>query len=824
MNKKNLFVRIFLALVLVFSSTAAFAQESDWYYNKPIKYVTFKGLNSIKKSDLDGITASFNGKKFDDQLFADLLNRLFSLDYFDDIMPQALPGDSKYSSVEIQLTVVEKPLVSKILFSGNNRIRSNDLASEIKVKEKDIYRSYAVLSDERLIRDYYISKGYTTVRVTSSAENTEDGVVLTFHINEGQQTVVGEINFEGNQVVSSKTLKSKISLKEVGFLGKGSFQESALEADKQTIVAYYQNRGYVDAKILDVTRELSYNEEKARDELKITFVLQEGSQYNFGGITFEGNQVFSTETLNALIKIKEGTLFNQAKFQESLMAVEDLYYENGYTYNAFLPQVEKNTDTKTISFRLNITENPRSHIENVIIKGNTKTKDYIIRRELPMESGDIFSKAKITSGLRNLYNLQFFSAVVPEIIQGSEEGLVDVVYSVEEQSTTTLDFGFTFSGVTDPDELPVALYVKIQDSNLFGEGKSVSASTTLSTEEQSVDLSYSQNWLFGLPIGASVSLGYSHSNANALRNKLDVDGNVKGDSYYMEFEQHSFNLSGMIGHRWSFDWALLSLNGGITGSLVNNIYDGSIYVPLDSNVSHYNNNWAPKNSIFASASLDNRNISADPTAGWFFSERLAWYGLLPKGVFAFAPEWGETEFYLRSDSKFEYYWTLVDKPVSDDWAFHLTLMAYSGLSVQLPVPGTIIKDTNKLYIDGMFNGRGWYIYNNASRRGSFMWTNSLELRWPFIPNILALDIFVDAVNVSKTAQDFFAGQNQADNWYFSFGPSLRFAIPQFPLRLLLCNTFHVEDGQVKFVDKYCSEQVPWYKNWNFVLSFNIANR
>ena len=505
------------------------------------------------------------------------------------------------------------------------------------------------------------------------------------------------------------------------------------------------------------------------------------------------------------------------------MAVTDLYYENGYTANQFKPSVRKDTDAKVISYDIAIVENPRSHIENILIKGNTRTKENVIRREIPVKDGDIFSKAKITSSMRNLYNLQYFSAVQPEIQQGSEENLVNIVFNLEEQSTTTLEFGFTFSGVTDPDELPISLYVKWQDSNLFGEGKSVSIGTTLSTDEQSVTMSYGENWLFGLPITTQFSLEYKHSNNYALRTRMMPDGTIDDDSYYMMYEQHEFSLGASLGHRWTPDFAILSLSGGVSGSLIDNIYNSGIYTPVDNSISLYNNNWAPKNAIWTQFSADNRDINYDPSSGWFFSQKESWYGLLPKGSFSFAPEWGETEFYLRTDTKAEKYFTLINKPITDSWSLKFVLMAYSGLSLQFPLPDSSIGQTSKLYIDGMFNGRGWSNYNSV--RGQALWSNILEVRMPIVPGVFALDMFCDAATNKDTSSELFTDFANANDWYFSFGPGLRFTIPQFPLRLLLTNNFKLDDsGNVVWRNKYDTATVNWYENWNFVLSFNLTNK
>jgi outer membrane protein insertion porin family len=773
----------------------------NWYYGKLIKSVTFKGLKNVQSKEVDGITSGFIGRPFSDTVFSDMLDRIYALDMFDDVNPEALPGDARKSTVAIVFTVTERPVISRIFFTGNRQVRDAELKDKITVKDKDVYVESKVLVDERAIRDLYLGKGFTNVKVSSKTKTTAKGIEVTFVVDEGRATVISNIAFRGNKVVSSKTLKSKLKLKEVGLFNKGAFQESMLEADKQAVVSYYQDSGYIDASVIDVTREIAVNEAKNRDELTITFVIQEGSQYSFGGISFKGNSIFSSDQLQNLIKLKSGSVFNETKFNEGLMAVADLYYENGYTSNRFVPAPAKDSENKIISYVLQITENVRSHVENVIIKGNTRTKDYVIRRELPIESGDIFSKAKVTTGLRNLYNLQYFSAIVPDITPGSEDNLVNLVINVEEQSTTSIEFGVTFSGVSDPDDLPFALFVKWQDSNLKGLGKTVSASSTVSTDEQSISLSYGENWLWGLPISSSISTEFSHASLSCLRLKVLPDGTIDDDSYYMDYDQWKWSLSFSLGHRWTPDWAILSLSSGITGSLINNQYDTALYIPVDTTVSEYANTWGFQNSVWAAFSVDDRDINYDPSKGWFTSQRLTWYGLTPL----------ESEFFLRTDTKAEKYFTLLNVPVTEKWNLKFVLAGYSTLSMLFPVTGTSIGDSSRLYIDGMFTGRGWTsIYNSV--RGRALWSNSAELRMPVVPGVLALDWFGDAAVIKTMPEQLFTSLS-AEDFYFSTGPGIRFSIPQFPLRLLFANTFRIEDGDVA-----------WNNNWKFVLSFNITNK
>lgn len=806
----------------LFCNAAVFSQETSgaeetaledgWYYDKIIKSIVFKGLKNVDSKDVDGLVSSFYGKKFTDELYENLYERIDNLEYFDEINPEVTPADSKHRTLIITINVVEKPSVSRIFVKGNSQIRTTEIKEAASVKEKDIFNESKLPADERAIRNLYLGKGFTNARVSSEVKKTDKGVEVTFVIDEGRSTVVSSIKFIGNKVISSRTLKKKISLKEAGIISKGAFQESMLEADSQAIAAYYANNGYIDAQVVDITKDVNVNEKKKRDELTITFVIQEGSQYIFNGVTFVGNRIFSDDELGSYIKLQKGAVFNQTKYNEGVMAVADHYYENGYTSNRFQQIPEKDEENKTIAYQFMIVENVRSHVENITLKGNTKTKDKVILREIPIESGDIFSKAKVTTGLRNLYNLQYFSAVVPDIVPGSEENLVDLIISVEEQSTTSIEFGVTFSGVSDPDDLPFALFLKWQDSNVKGSGNSISASTSIATDTQSVSLGWSTGWIFDLPVSASISTEFSHSSLSALRNKIEYDGLVNDDDYYMNYEQLKWSSGFSLGRRWTPDFAILSLATGVNFSLKNNMYDDDLWTPVDTSISDYANMWGWQNSVWTSFSIDDRDINYDPSTGWFASQRLTWYGITP---------W-EDEYFLRSDTKLEKYFTLLKFQMTENWLFKVVLMGYSGLSLQVPAVNSSVGDSSRLYIDGMFNGRGWTsIYN--THRGRALWSNIVELRIPLVPGVLALDLFADAAAIKESPDEMFTELKKED-FFFSFGPGIRFTIPQFPLRLLFANTGKF--GSYSSTDNYGKGDGEWHwdKNWKFVLSFNITNK
>ena len=169
--------------------------------------------------------------------------------------------------------------------------------------------------------------------------------------------------------------------------------------------------------------------------------------------------------------------------------------------------------------------------------------------------------------MRNLVNLRYFSSVVPEAQQGTEENLVDLVFSVEEQSTSSVQFGLVFTGAVDPGTLPVSLYLKLENSNLFGEGRTLSVGTQLSNSDQTVDFSYSQSWIGNLPISFNTTLSLKHAKSNTYVNFWSPNLELIQNKYSMSYHDWSATVSTGLARRWTPDYAIITLSGGIANSL-----------------------------------------------------------------------------------------------------------------------------------------------------------------------------------------------------------------------------------------------------------------
>ena len=816
--KRSIGLILFLAIL---ASAASAQPAADWYLGKPIKEIEFSGIKRVDRNELDAVVQTYKGKVFSESLWMDLQASVYELDYFDKISPIALPGDSDYASVIIKFTVTEKPWIESVRIDGARGLRPGEILDAALLKSGDIYNQAKARADEKAIRRLYVEKGYADSSVTSVTEpgRGENSLILVFQISEGSQLAIQEIRFEGNTSLAAASLKSKLSLKEQGLFQSGLFQEVKLEADRRQIEDLYQSRGYVDVKVVDVLREMNREEGSQKTKIILTFVISEGEQYSFGGIAFSGNRIFPTEKLAALVRSKEGAILNYRTLLLDKQRIEDLYYENGYIFNRIEMKERRDAARRMIAYNLEIVERDRAHIENILIKGNKKTKDFVIYRELPFEVGDIFSKTKVITGLRNLYNLQYFSALTPEMIPGSAENLMDVVITVEEQSSADIQFGITLSGIgATTSAFPLSGLIKWNDRNFLGNGQSISVGLTASPDNQEVTLGFSDPWLFGKRMTGSIELSFIHKSMDALQDTLgpvfgygdpaavpdpytswaeyEAAGFVVPDEYYMQYENWNINLTFSLGYRFVFPKGTLGLSGGIKLGLTNNTYDEGLYRPFSESLATSVGEWVNTNSLILRTYMNALDLWYDPSKGYFASQKFTWAGLFPT----------EPDQFLRTDTKLEGYVTLFDIPIGDEWSLKWVLGGHTGLSVLLPKPGTAltVTDNSKLYIDGFFVGRGWRDLIDESFGGNLLWENWVEIRMPLVKQFLAFDMFLDAATVNTDSgllsfKDSASGAPDPlktslfnlglENLAFSVGAGFRFTIPQFPFRFYFAKRF-----------------------------------
>lgn len=827
---------IALATMSLLALSMAVAQPAEgWFWGKTIRDIRFEGLTVVQRSDLDPIVKEFKGQEFSEELYDRMLGRIYGLDYFTEVMPEAVPGDAAYSSLILLFRVVERPAVASVTVRGNRGLRSSELLDAASIKPRTIFNQSRIRLDEIALRQLYQGKGYVDARVSTEQSARADGSVdLVFVLEEGLQHLVERIEFQGASAFSTNALKGEVPLKERGLFQSGQFSEARLAQSITALEAYYKNRGFIDAAVLDVRREWTDDGDRTR-RLRLSFIISEGSRYLYGGMSFDGNTLYTNEELARLVRQRPGVVLNYQRLMEDQGRVADLYYDNGYIFNAFELVPVRDEDAGSISFVLQIAEGPQALIERVEFRGNVKTKEFVLRREVPIADGEVFSKAKIMDGLRNLYNLQFFSAVSPEYEMGSREPYVVLVINVTEQSTADIQFGISYIPAADPNKFPLIGLVKWNDRNFLGNGNTFSAGINVSPDAQDLTFSFRENWLMGRRWSGGVDFTFAHSTDVA---NTDNDYNGVPDPYAtweeylaanryvpsqskMQVDTWSFSVGFSSGYTFKLGFGDLGFGGGYSFGLNNKSYDAGVNNPYESDISDNLNTWLPSNSIFARAFLNGLDIWYDPSKGYYLSQRLSLVGFSTNELARF----------IKSDTRAEAYVTLADTVLFGTLPFKAVFGLHSGFSAMLPWFDGEVSATNQYpRIDGTFNARGW---NRLwDQQGEAIWENWAEIRIPVVPGVLAFDAFMDAaalrgkgedglLNIRKVVEGDSAkhdagtgwGDLSLENFAFSYGFGMRFAIPQFPFRMYFARTFYMGESGLKYANPR--------GDWDFVLSITM---
>ncbi|MDR2542142.1 MAG: outer membrane protein assembly factor BamA [Treponema sp.] len=794
--------------------------DDSWYLGRPIRDIAFSGLRNISASELDGLMDPFKGRSFGYNIFDEISDRLLRLEYFDQIEPSLHRSGPDGNEVVIRFNVIERPVVNRITFVGNSNIRRVELNDVITSRVRDTHNQSKVRVDIEAIINKYIEKGFPNVTVEVSEISTgAQSINLIFNINEGDRITITRIDFHGNSRFSNNTLRSQLSLKAKSLLNDGAFQEAKLLVDREALTMYYHDRGFINMQVRDVTRTIDTDSKGTN--LILTFMIEEGNEFRFGGITFTGNEIFSDSQLQRLVNSKIGDIVNMTRLENDMQRIADIYFENGYIFNNIRRIPDANNLTNVLSITIEITERGRAYIESITILGNRKTRDEVILREIPLEPGDVFSKTKIMEAMRNLFNLQYFSMIIPDTLPGSTENLMDLVFSLEEQPTTDISFGLTFSGSADPDTFPISGLLRWNDRNLAGTGNELGAEINSSVVDSATfSVNYLHRWAFGLPLSLGTELSAFYTTRLAKMNNQapffhgDEDyafpdgfssweeyissDRIPTRDYLMDYEQWFLSVAFSSGYRWATPAGIFGLSGGMRFGALRNSYNSEIFRPFDPALRAGNNTWIPRHSFWFAISLDQRDIFWDPSRGYYIYERIGFHGILNN----------EKEHYMRSDTRLQYYYTLFNLPVSENWNFKCVFAFHTGLSLLFnqPFPSRregrvpFIEEANKLAVDGMFVGRGWS--SEFHRKGLLLLDSWVELRFPLVPGVLAFDLFFDTAGV-ESEQGYYFGINQSgdrnftfENLRFSYGGGIRFTIPQFPIRLSLAKRFKIVDGKV----------------------------
>ncbi|MBR0995020.1 outer membrane protein assembly factor BamA [Bradyrhizobium japonicum] len=426
-----------------------------------------------------------SGGRLDQSVVDDALKALIATGMFQDVKINQSGG-------RIVVSVIENAVIGRIAFEGNKKIKDEQLSAEIQSKPRGTFSRALVQSDTLRIAEIYRRSGRYDVRVTPEIiEQPNNRVDLVFTVEEGAKTSVKSVEFIGNSAFSAARLRDVIKTHEsnlLSFLGSNDiYDPDRVEADRDLIRRFYLKNGFADVQVVAALTE--YDPEKKG--FLVTFKIEEGAQYRIGSVDFRSSIAnFDTGTLRAYSRVGVGSLYNVELVEKSVEEMQIEASRRGYAFAAVRPGGDRNFEAHTVSVVFNIDEGPRTYIERINLRGNTRTRDYVIRREFDLSEGDAYNRALVDRAERRLKNLDYFKSVKIVTEPGSSSDRVVLIVEMEEKSTGD----FSISGGYSTSDGALA-EVSVSERNLLGKGLYAKASVSYGQYSRGISLSFVEPYL-----------------------------------------------------------------------------------------------------------------------------------------------------------------------------------------------------------------------------------------------------------------------------------------------------------------------------------------
>ncbi len=424
------------------------------------------------------------------------IKRLYSTGFFTDVSAEVRP----YKEGQlIRFHVKERPLVAGIVMTGSRHFREEKLREELRTKEQELLDRRLLKEDLERIRQLYRTKGFHLADVTDEVKVDEAANRATIFITiaEGRKIRVRHIRFEGNQRLSARRLRKAMATKPGSWFTAGYYRPEVLEEDAERLKGVYHLEGYSDVQVSSAT---DFDEEKRW--LVVTMAIREGERYIVGETAFSGTEQLKAEDLKERLKMGAGEPFSQERLSEDVAAVQSAYFSKGYMAASVEPSTALNPRTHRVDVSYRITEGAVASVGRILVRGNLKTRDLVIRRELRISPGERFDGDKLRRSKERLYNLGFFEEVALETAASDRPDQRDLVVTVKETKTGEFSFGGGFSSV---DKIVGFAEITQRNFDLFnwptfvGGGQELKLQVQAGTRRRNIEFSFTEPWVFNRP-------------------------------------------------------------------------------------------------------------------------------------------------------------------------------------------------------------------------------------------------------------------------------------------------------------------------------------
>ncbi len=696
--------------------------------------IIVKGNRRIESAAIRAVLATKVGGAYSPLRLDKDLRKVWKMGYFDDVRIET--EDTPQGKVII-LVVKEKPMVRDIVISGAKAIDSKDIRDQLGFKAYNVYSPATVKKAEAKILKLYRDKGYYDATVTTQVSDLPSGDKgLKFTIHEGEKVYIKSIRFRGNKAFDADELRDQMTTTEEGWLtwltDTNVLDRAKLDQDKEKLADFYYNHGYMTARISDpqITRE--------KGGLVVTFDVVEGKRFKVAAISVSGELIMDHDKMMKALQTKAGNWFSREKLRNDLRFLHDLYADRGYAYVRIQPRIKENRQEAQVAIDFKVNKGPKVYFERIIITGNDRTRDNVIRRELGVVEGDLFSGRALRRGNMRLHRLNYFEDVRISTSKGANPELMDLRVHVKEKRTGSFSVGAGYSTV---DSLMVM--GSITEANLFGRGQRLELRGQLGGKSTRYTLSFTEPWLFDKPVSFGVDI-YSW------------------DREYTNYDKDATGGRLRLGWPTPWNYTRLYTYYKYEEATINGVSDTASLIIRDQVGTH------TTSSLQAILRRDTRNHAFNPTRGSDNSISLEYAGNPLGGSNAFIKAIGETGWYI---------------PVFSDHVIAL----HGRIGWVTEHSGGDLPIYEKFFLGGINTLRGFDYHDVGPRDpetgdvigGEYMVQINLEYRYPLLRKMgLVGVVFFDTGNAWSKEDGY-----DLSDLRRSAGLGIRWYSPMGPLRL-----------------------------------------
>ena len=501
-HKKRLLPILLSGTILAGITVPVYAQEAPVVQpglaiDNTIRSIVVNGSQRLETGTVLSYMKLRVGQTYTQEAADQALKDLFETELFKDV---SIRNDAGAVVIE----VIENPVINRILLEGNKRIKEDKIRPEIRLAPRQIFTRSKVRADVARIVELYKRKGRFAASVEPKmVQLDQNRVDIVFEVNEGPKSKVQQINIIGNGVFSDGKLRGEMATKQARFYrffsSGDTYDPDRLAFDQQKLRQFYLTEGYADFRVISAVAELTPD----KKDFIITYVVEEGDRYKFGEVSVESDiRDFTPATLTPLLPMKEGDFYDAKQVEDTVENLSETAGLFGYAFADVRPEFDRNKETLTMGITFKVAESDRVYVERIDINGNTLTVDKVVRREFRLNEGDAFNSFQVKRSANRIKSLGFFQDELEiEQKQGSAPDRIILEANVEERATGELQLSAGFSSVEN-----FILQASVRQRNFRGKGQELRTSVSYSSFSQSVELGFTEPYLFDRNIAVGVDV------------------------------------------------------------------------------------------------------------------------------------------------------------------------------------------------------------------------------------------------------------------------------------------------------------------------------